>query len=93
MATKATDSGEPTQSVSDQDASTTQGKQAAGVDTTAGRTPSSEGGAATANAAGVQRVQIEQAPPEPAVNYEGDPSATDPNRPHVKADYQPFEWK
>ncbi|GFG65804.1 hypothetical protein MKUB_32940 [Mycobacterium kubicae] len=45
-----------------------------------------------------QRVIVEQAPAEPAVYYgeggqvPGAASATDPNKPHVKADYQPFEW-
>lgn len=44
------------------------------------------------------RIVIEQAPPEPAVFYGEDAlvpgagNATDPNRPHVKADYHPFEW-
>lgn len=46
-----------------------------------------------------QRVVIEQAPAEPAVFYgpeggqvPGSHAATDPNKPHTKADYQPFEW-
>lgn len=45
-----------------------------------------------------QRVIIEQAPAEPAVHYgddaqvPGSHSATDPNKPHVKARYEPFGW-
>lgn len=87
------DSGEPTTSTSATDASTTEGAKAAGVSQPA-LTPSSAGGAASAQqgAGDPVRVQIEQAPPEPEVQYPGDPNATDPNRPHVKADYQPFEW-
>ena len=45
-----------------------------------------------AAAAGVTKVQIEQAPPEPDILYPGSQDATDPNRPHVRADYQPFTW-
>lgn len=45
-----------------------------------------------------QRVVIEQAPPEPAVYYgeggivPGNSRATDPNKPHTKAKYEPFKW-
>lgn len=90
--------GEPTSSVSAQDASTTEGAKAAGV-TPPPSVPSSAGGAATAQQdaarpAGdqVTRVQIEQAPPEPDVLYPGSHDATDPNRPHVRAEYSPFDW-
>lgn len=38
-----------------------------------------------------QRIIIEQAPAEPAVFY-GDGDATNPDKPHVKAKYDPFEW-
>lgn len=90
--TDGPDDGEPTTSTSAQDASTTEGAKAAGV-TRPDLTPSSAGGAATAQqGADPVRVQIEQAPPEPEVQYPGDPNATNPDRPHVKADYQPFEW-
>ena len=92
--TTGPDSGEPTSSTSAQDASTTEGQKAAGV-TPAPSTPSSAGGAASAQQGASSdplRVQIEQAPPEPEVQYPGDPNATNPDRPHVKADYQPFEW-
>lgn len=92
--TTGPDSGEPTTSTSATDASTAQGAAAAGV-TSPPSTPSSAGGAASAQQGASSdpvRVQIEQAPPEPEVQYPGDPNATNPNRPHVKADYQPFEW-
>jgi hypothetical protein len=94
------DSGEPTTSVSATDASTTEGAKAAGVQAPTA-TPSSAGGAATAQQDAAQaptsgdqvtRVQIEQAPPEPDVLYPGSQDATDPNRKHVRADYQPFDW-
>lgn len=87
-------SSEPTTSTSATDASTTEGAKAAGVSQPAA-TPSSAGGAATANqdADKVTRVQIEQAPPEPEVLYPGDAQdATNPDRPHVKAKYEPFKW-
>ncbi|AYD84646.1 hypothetical protein SEA_PAITO_62 [Mycobacterium phage Paito] len=54
--------------------------------------------AASSKPAEPQRVIIEQAPAEPAVFYgeggivPGSGSATDPNKPHVKANYQPFDW-
>lgn len=92
--TTGPDSGEPTSSTSAQDASTTEGQKAAGV-TPPASTPSAAGGAATAQqGAGNDpvRVQIEQAPDAPDVQYPGDPNATNPDRPHVKANYQPFEW-
>ena len=44
------------------------------------------------------RIVIEQAPPEPAVFYgdgglvPGTGHATDQNKPHVKANYQSFDW-
>ena len=72
--------GEPTTSISAQDASTTEGAKAAGVDPSA---PQGEQ---------VTKVQIEQAPPEPDILYPGAQDATDPNRPHVRADYKPFTW-
>ncbi|AKF14500.1 hypothetical protein SEA_FLAGSTAFF_63 [Mycobacterium phage FlagStaff] len=82
-------SSDPTSSVSAQDASTTQGAKAAGVNVPQG-TPSSAGGAATAQQdAAVTRVQVEQAPKEPDVLYDGENL---PKREHVRADYQPFEW-
>lgn len=85
--------GEPTTSTSAQDASTTEGAKAAGIEQPA-VTPSSEGGAAsTPQGEQVMKVQIEQAPPEPEVLYPGDAQdATNPDRPHVKAKYEPFEW-
>ncbi|AKF14567.1 hypothetical protein SEA_CAMBIARE_65 [Mycobacterium phage Cambiare] len=86
---KTDQSSEPTQSVSSTDASTTQGRAAAGTATPQG-TPSSAGGAATAQQdQGVTRVQVEQAPKEPDVLYDGENL---PKREHVRADYQPFEW-
>ncbi|AOT25168.1 hypothetical protein PBI_TERROR_57 [Mycobacterium phage Terror] len=54
--------------------------------------------ASTSTPADPQRVVIEQAPAEPAVFYgeggivPGSGNATDPNKPHVKAQYQPFDW-
>ncbi|ANU79767.1 hypothetical protein BI023_gp61 [Mycobacterium phage Sneeze] len=54
--------------------------------------------ASTSTPAEPQRVVIEQAPAEPAVFYgegglvPGSGNATDPNKPHVKAHYQPFDW-
>jgi hypothetical protein len=89
--TTGPDSGEPTTSTSAQDASTTEGAKAAGVNVPQ-PTPSSAGGAATAQQGGVQRVQIEQAPADPDVQYPGDPDATNPDRPHVKAEYEAFTW-
>lgn len=92
--TTGPDSGEPTTSTSATDASTTEGAKTAGVSQPPA-TPSSEGGAATAQQGASSdplRVQIESAPPEPEVQYPGDPNVSNPNRPHVKADYQPFEW-
>lgn len=64
-------------STSATDASTTQGAAAAGVEQKPATDPT--------------RVVIEQAPAEPAVFY-GEGDATNPNRPHVKAEYSPFEW-
>lgn len=85
-------SNQPTTSTSATDASTAEGAKAAGVSAPAAP-PSSAGGAATAQQDGVTRVQIEQAPPEPEVLYPGDATdATNPDRPHVKANYGPFEW-
>jgi hypothetical protein len=58
-------------------------------------TPSSEGGSTSAIQGATSdpvRVQIEQAAPEPEVQYPGDPNATNPDRPHVKAKYEPFTW-
>ena len=82
----------PTSSVSATDASTTEGAKAAGVSQPAA-TPSSAGGAATAQQDGALKVEIAQAPPEPEVLYPGDASdATNPDRPHVKAKYEPSEW-
>lgn len=72
-------SAEPTTSTSATDASTTEGAKTAGANQP-------------------QRVVVEQAPAEPAVYYgeggivPGSGAATDPNKPHVKADYQPFKW-
>ncbi|QFG10141.1 hypothetical protein PBI_LEMURIA_63 [Mycobacterium phage Lemuria] len=83
---------EPTSSTSATDASTTTGAAAAGV-SAPNATPSSAGGAATAQQDSTVKVQIEQAPPEPEVLYPGSQDATDPNRKHVRADYQPFEWR
>ena len=85
---KPDQSSEPTSSVSSTDASTTQGAKAAGVNPPQG-TPSSAGGAATAQQDQVTRVQVEQAPKEPDVLYDGENL---PKREHVRADYQPFEW-
>lgn len=83
---------EPTSSTSATDASTTEGAKAAGVSQPAA-TPSSAGGAATAQQDGTLKVEIAQAPPEPEVLYPGDAQdATNPDRPHVKAKYEPFEW-
>lgn len=87
-------SSEPTTSTSATDASTTEGAKAAGVEAP-NAVPSSAGGAATAqqDQDKTVKVQIEQAPAEPEVLYPGDASdATNPNRPHVKAKYEPFEW-
>lgn len=84
-------SSEPTSSTSATDASTTAGAAAAGV-SAPNATPSSAGGAATAQQDSTVKVQIEQAPPEPEVLYPGSQDATDPNRKHVKAKYEPFEW-
>jgi hypothetical protein len=84
-------SSDPTTSVSEQDASTTQGSKAAGVQAPTA-TPSSAGGAATAQQDSTVRVQIEQAPEEPAVMYQGTAPTADPEKPFVRADYQPFEW-
>ncbi|QOC58885.1 hypothetical protein SEA_PERIODT_61 [Mycobacterium phage Periodt] len=68
-------------------------------DTSAADASTTEGAtAAGAKPADPQRVVIEQAPAEPAVFYgeggivPGSGNATDPNKPHVKADYQPFSW-
>ena len=81
---------EPTTSTSATDASTTEGAKAPTA------TPSSAGGAATAQQDNVPRdpVRVELTNPEPApeVHYPGDDTATDPAKPHVKADYKPFEW-
>lgn len=67
-------------------------------------TPTSESPAAAAAlsadkpAADPQHIVIEQAPAEPAVFYgdgglvPGAHAATDPNKPHVQAQYEPFEW-
>lgn len=85
-------SNQPTSSTSATDASTTAGAKASGVSAPAA-TPSSAGGAATAQQDSTVKVQIEQAPPEPEVLYPGDATdATNPDRPHVKANYGPFEW-
>ncbi|AHJ86610.1 hypothetical protein Jolie2_60 [Mycobacterium phage Jolie2] len=85
-------SSEPTSSTSATDASTTAGAAAAGVQAPTAA-PSSAGGAATAQQDSTVKVQIEQAPAEPDVLYPGDASdATNPARPHVKADYKPFKW-
>ena len=86
-------SNQPTSSTSATDASTAEGAKASGVSAPAA-TPSSAGGAATAQQAdpSTVKVQIEQAPPEPEVLYPGSQDATDPNRKHVRADYQPFKW-
>lgn len=73
-ATSGPDSGEPTSSVSATDASTTQGRAAA----TQGE-----------QAAAVTRVQIEEAPKDPDVLYDG---SNTPQREPVKADYKPFVW-
>ena len=88
--TTGPDSGEPTTSTSAQDASTLEGQKAAGVTPQQG-TPSSAGGAATQGeqAAAVTRVQIEPAPDEPDVLYDG---SNRPQREPVKADYKPFTW-
>lgn len=92
-ATAAKDkSSEPTTSTSATDASTTEGAKAAGVQAPSA-VPSSAGGAATAQQDGTLKVEIAQAPPEPEVLYPGDAQdATNPDRPHVKAKYEPFEW-
>ena len=75
--------------------SATEGAKAAGIPQPA-KTPSSAGGAATAQQDNVPRdpVRVELTNPEPApeVHYPGDDTATDPAKTHVKADYQPFEW-
>lgn len=96
MPTNPTDkSTEPTTSTSATDASTTEGAKGAGV-TAPTATPSSAGGAATAQQGNVPRdpVRVELTNPEPApeVHYPGDDTATDPAKTHVKADYKPFEW-
>lgn len=85
---------EATTSTSAQDASTTEGAKAAGIPQPA-KTPSSAGGAASTEQAAQDstvKVQIEQAPPEPDVLYPGSNDATDPDRPHVRAKYEPFSW-
>lgn len=87
---KTDQSSEPTQSVSSTDASTTQGAKAAGVQAPTG-TPSSAGGAATAQQDQVTRVQVEQAPKEPDVLY-GEGGVQAPVREHVRAEYTPFDW-
>lgn len=100
------DSGEPTTSTSETDASTTAGQEALG--TTAPTPPAETSAPTTAEqpesvgttTADPQRVQVEikQPEPAPAVFYgdggivPGSGAATDPNREHVKAEYAPFEW-
>lgn len=94
MPTNPTDkSTDATASTSASDASTTEGAKASGVSAPAA-TPSSAGGAATAvQDASTVRVELAQPVPPPEVHYPGDASdATNPDRPHVKADYKPFEW-
>lgn len=72
------------------------GAAAADVTTETGAPLSSSANAGPA--ADPQRIVIEQPAPEPAVYYgeggqvPGAASATDPNKPHVQADYQPFSW-
>lgn len=85
-------SNQPTSSTSATDASTTEGAKAAGVNPPAA-TPSSAGYIATTQQDGTLKVEIAQAPPEPEVLYPGDAQdATNPDRPHVKAKYEPFKW-
>lgn len=49
--------------------------------------------ATTEDRPGSVSVVIEQAPAEPAVFYgEGGEQPATADRPHVKADYQPFQW-
>lgn len=74
MANTDKTSSDPTSSVSSTDASTTQGRAAA----TQGE-----------QAAAVTRVQIEEAPKDPDVLYDG---TNTPKREPQKADYKPFEW-
>jgi hypothetical protein len=86
------DGPEPTTSTSGEDASTTEGNPAQSPQEGT-QAPSSAGGAATAQQANTVRVEVAQAPPEPDVLYPGDQkAATDPQRKHVRADYQPFVW-
>lgn len=56
------------------------------------KTPSSAGGAASAEQAAVTKVQIEQAPPAPDVLYPGEDVAAQADREHVRAEYKPFTW-
>lgn len=99
------DTGEATTSTSATDASTTEGKAAAGRDSVStsttqppGQTPTSapaeQGQPASTNppADGVTRVVVEQPAPEPAVFYgDGGLQAPTATAP-VKAKYEPFEW-